>query len=154
MNTEFNTQNENLQIGEEVKSFFLETAKWAKFISIIGFISLGLMVLAGFSFGSIMSSLPSGLGAMGAMGAVGSGFFIVLYIVVALIYYFPIKYLFDFSTKVKKALELTDQNLFNEAISKLKSHYKYIGIIMIVILSFYILIFIIAILGVIMSSMH
>lgn len=146
---EMNTQNQ-LQINEFIKSALLEAAKWAKFISIIGFISLGLMVLMGFFMGAIMSSfgaMSEFSGVSNPFGMIGGAFFVILYLLIALVYYFPIKYLYDFSSKVKKAFEVQDQMLFDEAILKLKSHYKYIGIVMIIVFSLYILMIIFTIIG-------
>lgn len=150
MNTEYSTSNQNLEITQVTKSIFLETAKWAKFLAILGFIGMGIMVIAGFFMGAIMSSLGS-LSSYSNMpnpfGMIGSIFFVILYLIMALIYYFPIKYLYDFSTKVKKAFEIQDQMLFDEAILKLKAHYKYIGILMIIVFSLYILMLILTIIG-------
>lgn len=151
MNTEFPTSNQkNLEITHETKLVFLETAKWTKFLAILGFVGMGLMVIMGFFMGAIMSSLgslSSYSNTPNPFGMIGGVFFVILYLVIALIYYFPIKYLYDFSTKVKKAFEIQDQLLFNEAILKLKSHYKYIGILMIIVFSLYILMIILSIIG-------
>ena len=153
MDTEFNTQNENLKIDEASKSFFLEMAKWTKFLSILGFISLGIMVLVAFSIRSLMSNLPN-MGGMSTFSTALSGFVTFIYVAIAIVYYFPIKYLYDFSTKVKKALEQTNQQLFNEAIAKLKSHYKFVGIVTVIIFSMYVLIFGFSILAAVFSSMY
>jgi len=137
-----------LQLTEVIKSNLVEAAKWAKFIAIIGFIGTGFMVIVGLFFGTIMgmvnrlegtetAALPSFVGAVVA----------VVYILLALLYFFPLKYLYDFSSKVKRAIEITDQDLFSEAILKLKSHYKYIGILMIVMICLYILGIIISIIA-------
>lgn len=137
-----------LQLTEVIKSNLVEAAKWAKFIAIIGFIGIGFMIIVGLFFGTIMgmisrlegaetAALPSFFGAVVA----------VVYILLALLYFFPVKYLYDFSSKVKRAIEITDQDLFSEAILKLKSHYKYIGILMIVMICLYILGIIISIIA-------
>lgn len=138
---ETNNQDK-LQIDIFLKETFLEAAKWAKFIAIIGFISIGLMVIMGFFMGAIMSSLGS-MGDYGQspnpFGIIGGGFFVILYLVFALICFFPVKYLFDFSVNVKRAFEIKDQQIFTEAILKLKAHYKYIGILTIILISLYII---------------
>lgn len=150
-NIEFNSGNSNLQVTELVKSGLLEAAKWAKLISVISFIGLGLMVLMGFFMGSIMATslntIPGMSEQANPMGILGGGFFIIVYGLIALLYFFPIKYLFDFSNKVKQAIQIKDQQLFTEAIFKLKSHYKYIGILMIIMMSFYALILVFSIIG-------
>ena len=40
-------------------NFLKEVAKWTKFISIVGFVLVGFMVLAGLAFGSIMATMTS-----------------------------------------------------------------------------------------------
>ena len=82
MNTEFSTLNQNLEITQVTKSIFLETAKWAKFLAILGFIGMGIMVIAGFFMGAIMSSLgslSSYSNTPNPFGMIGSIFFVILY---------------------------------------------------------------------------
>lgn len=144
----------NLMVTDFVKTTLLETAKWARFLAIIGFICVGLLVISGFFMGAIMSSLSAMTGNYGSnpLGAISGIFIGSIYLVIGLLYYFPIKYLYDFGTKVKKAITITDQNLFTEALLKLKAHYRYIGILMIIMLCFYVLMFVLVIVGAIFSA--
>jgi len=148
MENYFTSQNNNLQgtgmeVTPQAREFLRETAKWTKFLSILGFIGIGLMVLAAFFMGAIMSM------AYGSMGVPGmpSGFFTVLYLVLAGVYVMPIYYLYQFSDKTKIALDSNDTNLLTESLGFLKSHYKYVGIMMIALIALYALIFIIALIG-------
>jgi hypothetical protein len=127
-----------LQVNDVVKDYLLETAKWAKLLAIVGFVSLGLMVIMGLSMGTIIGTLAAMSPEAAEISGLGGGFFAILYIGMALIYFVPIKYLYDFSSKVKKAIQITDQNLFNEAMMKLKSHYKFIGILMLIMIILYV----------------
>lgn len=134
-----------LQLTESAKTFIRETAKWAKFLSILGFISIGFMVLAAlamFVMGGTIASMTSS--PIGALGGAMAG---ILYLLVALLYFFPIRYLYMFSSKMKKAFESNNSQEMTNAFENLKSHYKFIGILMIILLSFYALVFFIAILG-------
>lgn len=134
-----------LGISEEIKDYLRETSTWAYFLSILGFIGLGLMVLLGLFFGAIMSSLPGG-DPYNELGFSG-GFLGIIYVIFALIYFFPILYLFMFAKKMKDALRTNDNIELTAAFSNLKSHYKFIGIFTIVILSLYVLIFIIGLIA-------
>lgn len=127
-----------LQLTEVIKSNLVEAAKWAKFIAIMGFIGIGIMVVFGMFFGTIMGMVSRLEGSETTLPSFFGGIITVVYILLALLYFFPVKYLYDFSSKVKRAVELSDQDLFSEGILKLKSHYKYIGILMIVMLALYI----------------
>jgi len=138
-NFEQNVSRRELQLTEVIKSNLVEAAKWAKFIAIIGFIGTGFMVVVGLFFGTIMGMVSRLEGTeTAALPPFFGAIIAVVYILLAFLYFFPIKYLYDFSSKVKRAVELTDQDLFSEAIFKLKSHYKYIGILMIVMIGLYI----------------
>jgi len=136
-----------LQVNDVVKDYLLETAKWAKLLAIVGFVSLGLMVIMGLSMGTIMGNLAAMTPEAAEISGLGVGFFAILYIGMALIYFVPIKYLYDFSSKVKKAIQITDQNLFNEAMMKLKSHYKCIGILMLIMIILYVGMFVMVLIG-------
>lgn len=138
-NFEHNVSQRELQLTEVIKSNLVEAAKWAKFIAIIGFIGTGFMVVVGLFFGTIMGMVSRLEGTeTAALPPFFGAIIAVVYILLAFLYFFPIKYLYDFSSKVKRAVELTDQDLFSEAMLKLKSHYKYIGILMIVMIGLYI----------------
>lgn len=143
-----NESRKDLQVNDVVKDYLLETAKWAKLISIVGFVGLGMMVLMGLFMGTIMGSLSAmAPEEVDMMPSMGGGFFAIIYIGMALLYFFPIKYLYDFSSKVKKAIQITDQNLFNEAMMKLKSHYKFIGILMLIMIILYVGMFVMMLIG-------
>jgi Family of unknown function (DUF5362) len=111
------------------KAFLSETAGWAKFLGIVGFVFIGLMILLGFFAGSMMS-------AFGGTGLPGA-FFTIFYIVFALLYFFPCYYLVKFSSNMKQALQFQSRELLDSALENLKSFFKYLGIFTIVILAIY-----------------
>ena len=53
------TELEQLTLNNNSKSFLRETAKWAKFLSIMGFIGIGFMVIFSFFAGTILQNLPN-----------------------------------------------------------------------------------------------
>ena len=130
-----------LQIDQQSIAYMSETARWAKFLSIVGFVMCGLMVIFALLFGSIMSSF-SRLGGSDVYSSsvnFGSTFFSLFYIVLAILCFFPCLYLFNFSTKMQTALRNNDQANLNLSFGNLKSCFKFVGILTIVILSFYLL---------------
>lgn len=141
--------NENLfdlQIDHQGNNFLAEAAKWGKFLSIMGFIFCGLMAIFALFAGTLMASMMPGLGsAEGTSAAIGGGFVTVLYLILALIYFFPCLYLFNFSSKMQVALRSNQQDILNTAFRNLKSCFKFMGILTIVILSFWVLAIIIGI---------
>lgn len=135
---------DTLQISTQAKSFLRETGKWANFLSILGFIGTGFIVLLAmgmFAFGS-NSMFGNRIGG----GFLGFGVAIV-YLLMGLLYFIPLYYLNKFANFVKDAINRNDNQKMTEAFGYLKSHYKFIGIFTIIILGVYIFIFLFAMLG-------
>lgn len=132
-----------LNISSSIKQYLKEISNWCYFLSIAGFVGIGLMLVVGLLFGTIMSSMEGTpayqLGYTAGMGA--------FYIIIAIVYFFPVYYLYKFSRKMKSALHAQNNDDFESAFSNLKSHYKFIGIFAIVIISLYLLMFLLAIAG-------
>lgn len=138
----------DLQIDHQSNNYLSEAAKWGKFLAIMGFIFCGLLVLVALFAGTLMASMMSGFGGAdtGSAGAaVGGGIITFVYIIFALIYFFPCLYLFNFSAKMQAALRSNQQELLNTSFRNLKSCFKFMGILMIVMLAFWALGIIIAI---------
>jgi hypothetical protein len=124
--------NNQLIVSPLASGYLNETGKWSKFLAILGFCFIGLIVVAGLFAGTIFSAMNSELPYPGFMMG-------VIYIVMGLLYFFPMYYLFKFSTQVRAALMRKDSRELDSAFENLKSHYKYIGIFMIITLGFYVL---------------
>ena len=134
---------ENLVIDWRSKEFLKETAKWTKFLAILGFVGIGLMVLGSL----VMLFAPSSLMSNGDFPFGGKIFMMHLYLAFAVLYYFPISYLYQFSENTKKAIENNDNNAIRDAFEFLKSHYKFMGILTIILLAFYAIIIFIGLIG-------
>lgn len=123
-----------LFIDDNIKLFLRETIKWGKFLSIIGFVFTGLIGLIGLSImiggSTIMSKIPMGNNFVG-------GFIGFIYLLMGLLYYFPSKYLYDFCVYIKQALDLNDQESLSYGFSRLKSLFKFWGVLMVFMLIFY-----------------
>ena len=127
----------NLGVDEEAKSYMLEAARWGKFLAIIGFIGLALMLLGFLFLGDYMSAYSSGanLGPTGRM---------IYGIIVVAICFYPVYALLKFSNLIKPALLTSNQQMFNTAFRYLKGMFKYYGILMIIMLGLYALMIIFA----------
>lgn len=129
-----------------------QIAKWGKFLSIVGFIMCGLLLLAGVAGGSLFSSLSRYGTTASPMGGAAAGVIIAVYcIAIALIYFFPVLYLYQSSTKMKGALDASDQQTFNESLIKMKACFRYVGVLTIIVLSLYA---VILVLGIIAAAMR
>ena len=126
--------------------YITEMRKWTLFISIIGFIGIGLMIIGGFVMVFFSGMLPGeGIGPITVLPL----------ILIAVIYFFPVFYLNQFSSLSKRAILFNDTNLVSEALKYLKMHFKFIGVLFIILLIIYVIVGIFALLGVSMlkSSM-
>ncbi len=123
----------SLEIDETAKSTFLEMARWTKFLSIMGFIFLGLFVIAGIVLAMVADNMP-GNSPFAVFGAVGT---MVYFIGIAAVTFYPVYALLRFSTGIKPAIKNHDKFQFNRALRSLKNTFKYYGIMMIVFLGIY-----------------
>lgn len=128
-----------LQIDEQSISYLSDTARWAKFLAIVGFILCGLFVMGALlaaSFASDFYSYSSNSGLMKQTFGIGSIFITMIYIVIALLCFFPYLYLYNFSTKMHTALRNNDQGNLHASFNNLRSCFKFVGILTIIMLSF------------------
>ncbi len=142
-------QNESifeLKLDDESQSHLSESARWAKLMAIVGFIFVGLFVLVGLVMMVGMSAAASAFG-----GTQFPAVFGIVYIALAGLYFFPTLYLFRFAKYSKTATETNDQETLRMGISNLKSMFKFMGIMTLVVLGLYAVIFVFAIVGGVMS---
>jgi hypothetical protein len=144
MNTEEISEKQSnlLEINEHIKDTLIESSKWAKIIAIFGFVGIGFMILIGILvvlFSSYLSKLDTSFDINMSVGLV--------YFFLAIVYYFPAKYLYNYAKKIKISLVEHNQELLEESFTNLKSLYKFLAIFMIATLILYFLIFVVAIIA-------
>ncbi|MGZ3846397.1 MAG: DUF5362 family protein [Flavisolibacter sp.] len=128
----------SLSIDPETKAHLFETARWARFLAIVGMIGLALMVVFGVFYSIWLSTAIGALYGQPGMesapafstgAAVGSG---ALFISVAIVGFFPLLFIFRFATLMKIALTGNDQESLNTSFQNLKRYFRYLGIITII----------------------
>ncbi|MBN2669394.1 MAG: hypothetical protein JXR60_09200 [Bacteroidales bacterium] len=124
--------NGQMTFQAEILSYIKEISSWAKFLSILGFVGLGLIVVVALFAGGVIAE-QQGVPGFGIM-------FTIIYLLMALLYFFPIYYLFNFSSKAKTAIHEGDAIQMGEAFKNLKAHYKFIGILAIIVVGIYALV--------------
>ena len=108
------------------------TKPWVRFLSILGFIFAGFMVLAG------VIVMLGGMAASSALGdeAAGTGiagtFLGVFYIVFSLMYFFPSLFLFKYASAIGRAIDSHSSDDIADALVSQKSFWKFAGIMGIV----------------------
>jgi hypothetical protein len=130
----------------ENKDFYNSIDKiiyWSKLFAV-------LMIIGG-AFMALFALLSLGLGSsfarsmdMGGLGVVG---IFILYGILAALYLVPGIWLLNFSSKSRKGLNENDENLFVEGFVNLGKYYKFWGVLTVIMLSFYALVFIIGFLS-------
>lgn len=143
------TSSEPLNVTEYSKRNLKEISRWTMFFSILGFVFIGLMVLAGFFMGSLIPKLSGQEESLPFPGFL----FGIIYAFMGIIYFPPVLFLFKFTRGIRNALNNNNSGEMDQAFQNLKSHYRYIGILVAIILTIYILAgLILAILSVFMHS--
>jgi magnesium-transporting ATPase (P-type) len=116
------------------------TRKWVMFLAIIGFIFLGLFIIIGLIAGTFLTAFNSGEKGLG----VPESLMFVPVLLLAAIFFFPILFLFRFSKHTSHAIQNLDKLRLHKAIKNLKYYFAYIGILLIIVLSLYIVVLIVA----------
>jgi hypothetical protein len=129
----------NLNLDSTILNYLSETARWGKFLAIVGFIMCGILFLLGLILPAYFNKMSSysPYRQQNVFGSMGVGFIFFIYIIIAIIYFFPCLYLLRFSNSTKAALASNDQFKLTDSFRNLKTLFKYVGVVTIVILSIY-----------------
>lgn len=123
-------EHQNLIITDSIKTDLYETAKWGKFMSIVGFVSVGFLLLMAFSL-----LFTGNLGQQ--FGGISQAFVSGFYFVIAIIYIFPVVFLYRYSKEIKKAMHGDDRVELENAFGNLKKLFVFFGIVTALTLLFY-----------------
>jgi len=137
---EINTEIRKIEIEQESLNYLNTTRKWAMFFAIIGFIFLGLLLVAGLVAGTFLSVFKSP--EMG--GGIPQVLVFALVVIMALVYFFPILFLFRFSKHTANAVQTLSKEEMNKAFRNLKSYFVYIGVLLIIVLVIYFILLVVA----------
>ncbi|MBK8721621.1 MAG: hypothetical protein IPL95_04930 [Saprospiraceae bacterium] len=139
-----------LIINQGIKLNLLETAKWGRLLSIVGFIMIGLMLILGIlilliiknemSFSLDFSIAPDSFPTLLPF------FYSFFFILISFIYIFPCLYLFRFSTFILREKNGNNIENYQNAFKNLKRLFKFFGILTVV-LSIFAIVFLFAIIG-------
>ncbi len=136
-----------LQLDQQSVNYLNESARWARFLSIVGFISCGIMVILGVYYASSLSGMATEMNRESAFAMISERSRSFFYIFFALVMFFPSMYLLSFSSKMRKAVRNNDQQNLTASLKSLKSFFKFYGIFTVIALSFYALAIIAGVIG-------
>lgn len=136
-------EQNKIELNELAMDSLRGSAKWSTFLAIIGFIGIAFMLIVALFMGTALSSIsgqPELQELQGVSPVAGIIKFLpLLYVIFALIYFFPVYYLFKYASGMKKALNFRSSEMVAEALTYLKSHHKFLGIMTIIVISLYLL---------------
>lgn len=156
------TEEKKLELTSLSINHIQESAKWGKFIAIIGFIMVGLLLLIAVIMAFVLpginlSELQGVQGMNNNPGAEmlqnGMGTFLAfIYLLIAVLYFIPILFLYNYSSKSIQAIKSTDSELLTAAFNNMRKQYKYVGILTIIVIALYALAFIGGFIGGVLSA--
>jgi len=137
---EASPDKKNIEIDEVTLRHLKSAGKWSMFIGIIGFILLGIIIVAGILAGTFLAAFNKG----------DSGFILpdalimIIMLAVAVICLFHVFFLMRLSKHASNAARLHNSTELKKAIKSLKLYFIYIGILIIILLSGYLAALVIA----------
>lgn len=132
---------ENEKITENTKSYLLQTTKWAKFLAIVGFFGIGVIIIF------VLSSLFFGGRFSGSSTFVGVIKFISIFISVITLYFLPIYFLYQFAVNMQDGLIMKrSAKKIEEGFKHLKFSFRFMGVLMVIGLAYYLFTFIVRLL--------
>ncbi|WP_338763224.1 DUF5362 family protein [Bernardetia sp. ABR2-2B] len=160
--------NHALSFSAQAQTMLKSASSWAKFLAILGFINVFFVftVAAGLmSFGTFLPylnlflqnpNLPteqmSQAGFDVSILSTGAYSYLplvmgIIYIIVGIIYLFPIVHLFRFGSNASSAIRTGNEISLEKSMSHLKSHYKFLGMFIIITFVVYIIIAVVGVIG-------
>jgi membrane-anchored glycerophosphoryl diester phosphodiesterase (GDPDase) len=142
----------SLTIDPVTKAHLTETAKWARFLAILGMVVLvlGLVVaVMGTTVFTTFMGMPTGVDGPtedSLFDAARVGMLLAMLILSAIIFV-PLLFLLRFANDMRRAMASNDQNRLNSAFYNIKSYFRYLGILSIIFLVLYGVIIAIGVIG-------
>jgi len=128
-----------LQITPDAVSHLAVAARWSKFLSIMGFIGAGFLVLLGLALSVFFATVGRELGNIGPASLISPGLLSMIYFVLAAIIIWPVIYLNNFSNYATRAVKSGNTEQLTKAVCNLKRLFLFMGITTIIILAVYLI---------------
>jgi heme/copper-type cytochrome/quinol oxidase subunit 2 len=127
-------EDRKIEIGSEILNNLNSTRKWTTFLSVLGFIFLGLLIVAGLTTSLFLSAFKTQKANLG----IPESMMIIFFVVIGAIYFFPVFFLFRFSRNTRDAIQNFDSKKLLKGLNNLRLFFTYIGVMVIVVLSIYV----------------
>ncbi|MCH2194366.1 DUF5362 family protein [Kordia sp.] len=115
--------NFELRLNESSKKFLRETSQWAFVLSMIGFVLSGFLLFVGIFSLIFFNDAATVLSNLSELPPYA---YSIIYMLIAVVSFFPALYLYSFSRRMKTALLEKDTDDLTKAFSKLKLYFKFL----------------------------
>jgi MFS family permease len=129
-----------IEIGQDSLKNLDTTRKWTMFLAILGFIGIGMLFAGGIFAAAFLTIFNSESSAVG----IPESLVFIIILAFAMIYLFPVLYLFRFSKHTSAAVRNNDKEELRMAFKNLRKYFVFIGVMIIIVLTLYVVIFIAA----------
>jgi hypothetical protein len=127
-------EQETLQVTEEIRSYIYETAKWTRFLSIVGLVFAAFLAILALGANGLMETITA-VAPGSPLVQLGTVFLTVYFLCISLMLFYPSFLLFKYSNAANTAVLYADQEKFTIAMKKMKSVFKFWGIVAIGVLA-------------------
>jgi hypothetical protein len=128
----------SLTIDPVAKAHLLEAARWARFLAIAGFVSIVLMLAGGIAYSYWITTVLQ-INQDSPTASLSSNDTVLVtvisaavFLVWAIILFFPLMYMLRFANQMKIALNSNDQQNLNISFQNLKRLFRYVGVVTII----------------------
>ena len=124
-------EREFIVVSNHAKITLMSITKWVKFLTILGMIGCVFIFVLGIVailFGGMIGSKLGGSGVEAVVGA-STG---LLYIILGIIYIYPLIKMFNYANKMKAAIKSNNQDNYEIALANFNSAVKFWGVLAII----------------------
>ncbi|TDG36032.1 hypothetical protein EZJ43_10130 [Pedobacter changchengzhani] len=126
-----------LVVTEEMRSYIYDATKWCKLLAIVGIVVSIFLLIGSFGIGALINADPKMQAQLGPLASAGGLGVTIFYLLMGLLYFYPSILLYKFANKGKQGVLFGDQASLNEAFLSIKSLFKFMGILTIVLVATY-----------------
>ncbi len=130
-----------LQVDEHARYYLLQTARWTKFLAITAIVLFSIMLMFIVVTVLFLSGAEGSAAGYQTQGQMNPMLSIAFALIALVLYVYPIYTLLKFSGLVKAGIEAEDQEQFNDALKNLFRMFRFLGVMVIITIIFYVLAF-------------
>jgi hypothetical protein len=139
----FNNSENGNGLNSEDKYNLTQAGKWARFLGIVGYVFTGFIAIAALFLMVGMGAMGDAMGLGGGIGAMAG----ILYIGLAVLYFFISKHTYNFGKGMRQSIEQNISGSLTSGFKSLNSLFTITGILTAIVVGLYAIILLFALLG-------